>query len=138
MPEPDRPEELRIKWGMLGLPENHRPSGIDLIAAERVRQMSEKGWTAEHDDGHADGSLAMAAACYAANERIYVERRYARLVGFVDPWPWQNWEDDRKAGGNHVTRVPLRGEARKTALIKAGALIAAELDRIERREARDA
>lgn len=37
-------------------------SVIDEIAAERQRQVEVEGWTAEHDDKHADGSLAQAAA----------------------------------------------------------------------------
>ncbi len=40
-------------------------TGIELIAQERQRQVSEEGWTAEHDDGHTDQELARAASCYA-------------------------------------------------------------------------
>jgi hypothetical protein len=32
--------------------------GVAMIAAERDLQVVEKGWTAEHDDLHTDGSLA--------------------------------------------------------------------------------
>jgi glucose/arabinose dehydrogenase len=39
--------------------------GVGLIAAERQRQVSQEGWTPEHDDTHTDGSLAGAAACLA-------------------------------------------------------------------------
>lgn len=39
-------------------------SAIDEIAAERRRQIAVEGWTPEHDDGHADGEIAEAAACY--------------------------------------------------------------------------
>ncbi len=45
------------------------PTGVELIAAERQRQMTAEGWTHEHDDEHDDGSLATAAACYAADAR---------------------------------------------------------------------
>lgn len=107
--------------------------GIDKIAAERQRQVAQEGWTSEHDDNHRDGSLAIAAACYAMPEIIYVERRYARYVGFVDPWPWANHEDKRKQQSNHVNSIPTAGERRIDMLVKAGALIAAEIDRLERK-----
>ena len=35
---------------------------LRLIAAERERQVAGEGWTPEHDDAHADGSLGFAAA----------------------------------------------------------------------------
>ncbi len=40
-------------------------TGAEMIAAERERQVSEEGWTAEHDDEHIMGELAAGAACYA-------------------------------------------------------------------------
>jgi hypothetical protein len=36
-----------------------KPSGIDLIAAERQRQIDAEGWTPEHDDEHAGGVLRL-------------------------------------------------------------------------------
>jgi hypothetical protein len=44
------------------------------IEAERFRQMSAEGWTAEHDDSHTDNQLSRAAACYA--------------IGNIGYWPW--------------------------------------------------
>jgi hypothetical protein len=41
-------------------------TGIELIAAERKRQIEAKGWTYEHDDAHEEGELIAAAVCYAA------------------------------------------------------------------------
>lgn len=40
-------------------------TGIELIAEERQRQITEEGWTPEHDINHTNGQLASAAACYA-------------------------------------------------------------------------
>lgn len=111
-----------------------RPTtGLDLIAQERARQVSVSGWTPEHDDGHDGGELAMAAVCYASPDLIYVEERHANSVGFIDPWPWDENEDKRQRGGNVITanhRVSKR--ARISLLVKAGALIAAEIDRLQR------
>lgn len=37
------------------------------IGAERARQIASEGWTAEHDDKHEHGELALAAAAYATS-----------------------------------------------------------------------
>jgi len=81
-------------------------TGIDLIAAERQRQINVEGWTPEHDDGHTQGELARAAAVYAVPDL------------HDDWWPW----DD----GWYRPGDPIRE------LVKAGALIAAEIDRLQR------
>lgn len=115
-------------------------SGVDLIAAARAKHEA-KGWTAEHDDGHAKGELAMAAACYAAPERIYVERHATDHVLFADPWPFRFEAslsgrggidyDKRKHGGANYVRDP-ETQDRLELLIAAGAMIAAEIDRLLR------
>jgi hypothetical protein len=86
-------------------------SGAELIAAERQRQIDAEGWTPEHDDTHADGELACAAACYA------IGRANVTIEG-VYLWPWENrW---------------WKPAPRIRELVKAGALIAAEIDRVAR------
>lgn len=92
-------------------------SGCELIAAERERQMSAEGWTPEHDSEHGRGEMAIAAACYA------VECADA-LVLYPDDnpegsgWPWgELWWKPK----DHIRN-----------LVRAGALIAAEIDRIQR------
>ena len=84
-------------------------SGVERIAAERKRQMSVKGWTPEHDDGHSNFELLKAAICYA-NEY---------LDSVPKSWPW---EQEAWKPSTHIIR----------SLEKAGALIAAEIDRLER------
>lgn len=112
-------------------------TGVDLIADERARQMSAEGWSPEHDDGHDGGELAMAAACYAAPDRLYVEERHANSVGFIDPWPWDETDDKRPRNGNMlVHNWTASPQARIRQLAKAGALIAAEIDRLIRAGAR--
>lgn len=119
-------------------------TGADLIAAERERQVAEENWTPEHDDGHTKGELAMAAACYAAPTRIYIERGLLNGHGFADPWPFPpiaslsgryagDW--DKRKSGNVVKDMPTEGEDRIRFLVKAGALIAAEIDRLQRKGA---
>lgn len=103
----------------LALPELSR--GVALIAAERKRQVEAEGYTPEHDDEHVRGDLAVAAACYAtqANQGLYESGEKARecMLRF---WPWDAkwWK-------------PTPGD-RVRELVKAGALIVAEIERLQR------
>lgn len=114
-------------------------TGIERIAAERQRQVEKLGWTPEHDDEHRRQELAWAAVCYAAPHVVFVEERYlsGRRIGFRDPWP-VTWDDgwDKRPWMEHgaLARNPTPAE-RLRALEKAGALIAAEIDRLEREHA---
>ena len=95
--------------------------GVGLIAAERKRQVEAEGWTPEHDDDHSDGSLAVAAACYAtqANQGLYENGMKARDA-MLTYWPW-DWGWWKPTPDNRIRE-----------LVKAGALIAAEIDRLQR------
>lgn len=103
------------------------PMGADLIAAERQRQITAEGWTPDHDDAHDLGELAEAAACYATQQRAMERREIrgstrtpTRTVPVPKAWPWDAewWKP-----------TP---ENRVRELVKAGALIAAEIDRLQR------
>lgn len=85
------------------------------IIAERQRQVAVEGWTPEHDDEHGHGELAAAAACYAL---------LANQQGFSTPahWPWSPYWWKQTSERND--------------LIKAGALITAEIERIDRAQQR--
>lgn len=113
-------------------------TGVELIAAERQRQITEEGWTPEHDDGHDSGELAMAAACYAAPEKIFTIDERANAVIYQDPFPWR-WDrrfhfgSCRENPGNVLPDPDTYSKAERIDLLtKAGALIAAELDRLQR------
>lgn len=90
-------------------------AALDDIAAERRRQVEVEGWTPEHDDAHSDGQMATAAACYAISAHNVI--RYKRIT-MPSWWPW-----DSKWWKPSTTRRDL---------VKAGALIAAEIERIDR------
>lgn len=77
-----------------------------MIAAERRRQVFGEDWSAAHDDQHTDLELVMAAVCYALPHTENVPER----------WPWQ--DEEWKPSGDYIRD-----------LVKAGALIAAEIDR---------
>lgn len=103
------------------------------VLNERHRQITAEGFDTVHDDEHTDGSLAIAAACYASPHRIYVKRDYADSVTFLDPWPWDQRWDRRPYEGNTVRSNGSKGEKhRRKLLVKAGALILAEIERIDR------
>lgn len=94
-------------------------NGVGLIASERQRQIESEGWDWSHDDDHGDGELAMAAACYATPRQIYVA---AGPGAFRDPWPWRR-EWDKRQKHDRFRQLAI-----------AGALIAAEIDRLQRLE----
>lgn len=95
-----------------------RRDGASLIKAERDRQILDEKWTPEHDDLHPEGDLAHAAMAYL----LQVINSQA---GDHCPacWPWDKhwWKPS----------TPVRN------LVKSGALIAAEIDRLERKAALD-
>lgn len=110
-------------------------NGIALIAAERQRQINVEGWTPEHDDGHDWEAMAWAAVCYAAPGLVYRQEKFANEIHFKDPWPWEETWDKRPHHGNVVQPndpVYVNRDDRIRQLSKAGALIAAEIDRLQR------
>lgn len=119
-------------------------TGAELIAAERQRQIEKENWTPEHDDQHHTGDqLAMAACCYAAPEPIYIRRDRNGAIVFGDPWPFFRTIDTARSAGEYSPVVVKDGDKREKhsrlqRLVIAGALIAAEIDRLQRLEAADA
>ena len=119
-------------------------SGVALIKRERLRQISKEGWTSEHDDSHTGGELALAACCYATPRRLYVKGTNGfGTVTFTDPWPFGQIQGSRYRGdwdkrkkfrrGNYpLWPTELDPDQRLDLLVKAGALIAAEIDRLLR------
>lgn len=105
------------------------------VLAERERQKSIEGWTFEHDDEHDDGALAKAASCYALaasyedwlrdnqrpNGKLTREGENGRhtLLRSLWPWDWRWWKP----------------KGRRHDLVRAGALILAEIERLDRKEA---
>lgn len=85
------------------------------VLVERERQKTAEGWTPEHDDAYHHDELSNAAACYASPEAVYwgPSRDRSALR-----WPWQvQW---------------WKPNDRRRNLVKAGALILAEIERIDR------
>lgn len=109
-------------------------TGIELIAEERKRQIEVEGYSNLSDKSYGCFELSGAAGCYIANAmtksrkdnqgiseaRFQVKRDYYDngRPDFMDAWPWDDEYDKRE---KHDV---------KRSLVIAGALIAAELDRL--------
>lgn len=93
--------------------------GWERIRDERIRQVEEEGWTAEHDDRFNGCELADAARCYILAALWKGDKLTASLRNSAAYWPWEEswWKPSTD---------PIRN------LEKAGALIAAEIDRLTR------
>lgn len=116
-------------------------AAVDVLN-ERKRQIEAEGWTPEHDDTHNQGDLALAAAVYASPVNIYRKKFVAGGVSFLDPFPWDygkhyEYGENRPTGRNYGSNVPpdpstYNYEERRDLLVKAGALVLAEIERIDR------
>lgn len=96
--------------------------GVGMIAMERDRQIEEEGYDAAHDDTHNQSAqLARAGYLYAraASDQIRQNKMNLTIAPVDYPWDQTFWKPDLDR--------PIRN------LVKAGALIAAEIDRLLRR-----
>jgi hypothetical protein len=117
----NRIHELRVKEERAAVP---RASGAALISKERARQIAVEDWTPEHDDHHTNFEITSAACCYAVAAELLGVKGFFKITletvsNTPDEWPWdfQWWKPSAD---------PIRN------LVKAGALIAAEIDRLQR------
>lgn len=88
---------------------------LDEVLAERRRQIEVLGWTPAHDDKHSDHELVWAAICYCHSGHGEGGRE---APGY---WPWslQSWKP----------------KTRREDLVRAAALIVAEVERLDRASA---
>lgn len=92
------------------------------VIDERRRQISVEGWTPQHDDAHDKGEMAGAAACYVMQAVVDdIGRRDLQttiLRTIRELWPWSaHW---------------WKPTSRRRDLVKAAALIIAEIERLDR------
>ena len=97
------------------------------VLAERRRQIEVEGWTPEHDDEHSIGELAALAAFYAVPDGV------------------REWDFSGTGYGDTLAEALLPngwtakvGKDRRRNLVKAGALILAEIERLDRMGGSDA
>ena len=101
---------------------------IDMIAAERIRQMEAEGFSKARDDQYQHGELARAAGCYALNvgkatayetqHAVQLSRAQFAASPMPADWPW--------AGDWWKPYTPLQD------LVRAAALIVADIERLLR------
>lgn len=95
----------------------HLTTAASDVLAERQRQIAQEGWSEDRDDEYRFGELAAAAACYCHPEPALDDR------GVPFSWPWlAKW---------------WKPTDRRRDLVKAGALILAEIERLDRIEQKD-
>jgi hypothetical protein len=91
---------------------------LELVWDERIRQQTEEGYTPAHDDEHTEGQLALLAAAYALSSR----GKYKRTVEIHSVLALD--------GFSFKPKDPISD------VIKAAALLLAELERLLRAEER--
>lgn len=95
-------------------------NGAELITAERKAQTSVHGWTDEHDDQHQAGELANAAAYLAATRPGHPPSEIGAYLA----------NKNRITGSGEAAARDMRVKH----LVIAGALCAAEIDRLQRKQ----
>lgn len=110
-------------------------TGIELIAEERQRQIEVKGYNKAHDENETSFQLSAAGAMYVAEaiNKNWEDHSHYDDLGpcarfqlrqmdeedeWKEQWPWE--DKDGRSKSDELT-----------CLIKAGALIAAEIDRLQ-------
>ncbi|MEO1024041.1 MAG: hypothetical protein AAFX07_00625 [Pseudomonadota bacterium] len=110
-------------------PDDLSPGARDVLA-ERERQETKEGWTLAHDDQHSNGQLALAADSYCFNAALYqhlndaIDNRVYRSTPVPINWPFD--------GERWKPKSPRED------LVRAAALIIAEIERLDRAAARAA
>lgn len=84
------------------------------VLNERARQLIGEGYSYEHDDSHDEAELACAATWYALPEHL---RKWFEASD-IDLWPFEV--------------SSFKPSDRRRDLVKAGALILAEIERLDR------
>lgn len=100
---------------------DRKATGAELIAAERLRQITEEGHAPAADLAYNCDQLAQAAGAYLT---------HGTGIGHIAwPWPGSTWRPaPRSPHDGYWTAENVAARTRD--LAKAGALIAAEIDRL--------
>lgn len=121
---PDLPSHLTIPYTIHTIAA--AGPGVAEIAAERRRQVEQEGWDSDHDDHHGPGVLSRAARCYMEAAEHALTLGVKRddpipewLADIPADWPWAGawWKPTTNA---------------ERMMVKAGALLAAEIARGQR------
>lgn len=119
-------------------------TAIEDIAAERHRQIEAEGWTRTHDDEHNHGEMARAASAYALAGSWPTSEEDRSLARDME----QSYGADSRTGrDNPLMAISVlwpwdvkwwKPSDRRRNLVKAGALIVAEIERLDRAASKQA
>ena len=112
------------------------------VLKERQRQIESEGWSCDHDDKHTDESLILAAICYALPQSIRQPTK--RGETFDD----SGGRGDCPVWREKIKTVPIlwpiswsidwwKPKTKRRNLVKATALLIAEIERIDRQKTYD-
>lgn len=104
-------------------PDNNTAHVVALdVLAERCRQIDDEGYTTERDDQYTRGQLADAAGAYAF-WAYTCNMEHCKVTTVPPSWPWspEHWKPT----------------VQRKMLVRAGALILAEIERLDRQRARE-
>lgn len=104
-------------------------TGAELISDERRRQVEVEGFTSEHDDiEQLDFDLSSVGALYALHASLEktpnMSMLFEKIFSYWYPWGKKYWK-------------PTAPNDTIKQLVKAGALIAAEIDRLQRMKGKE-
>lgn len=104
------------------------------VQVERRRQIEAEGWTPEHDDEHDSGELAAAGAAYALHAADHLNPYSQGDGGDEAPscWPWHDGIAGRGEGPEKTEPAWWKPSTPRRDMVKAGALILAEIERLDR------
>lgn len=105
------------------MPDAMRIIAVLSVVAERQRQIDAEGWTPDHDDQHTGGELAGAASAYAMSAAASIGVGKNAII--TDPPPFFQFAPEW-----------WKPRSPREDLIRAAALIIAEIERLDRAEAK--
>ena len=94
------------------------PASLQSVLAERIRQIQVHCFYPEQDEEYVNGDLAQAGACYAIEAAKQAPETEDAMRLVPEAWPWM--------------AASWRPHDQRRNLVKAGALILAEIDRLDR------
>lgn len=98
-------------------------NGANIIMKERLRQIEKFDWSLDHDDQYAHGELLIYAQYWLSMPLPECDIARATAKDYLQGLDQSGWEDE---WFKYDERTPIERLAR------AGALVAAEIDRVNR------
>lgn len=118
------PNHAPVDTKICQCPSKYKKPGIELVAAERKRQIEVEGWDKAHDENHTDFCLSVAGASYALD----VAAKHGEITSLAKDF-WSRCSDRIWPFDLEWFKPTPKDPVRQ--LVKAAALIIADIDRIQ-------